>query len=144
MVNGLIAGLVSVSGCCESIEPWAAIIIGVIGSLTFSLGVRFLHYVKIDDPLEGFMIHGCCGFVGCLMIAFFKKDEGLAYGNSASFRLLGVQLLGCVVITSWAVTFTFIFFKVGELLGGVRAAAADEILGGDLHYFAPIEYKVQS
>ena len=52
MTNGILAGLVSVTAACNDYEPWAAAVIGAIGSLVYIGSSRFLAKIKVDDPLE--------------------------------------------------------------------------------------------
>jgi len=54
LTNGLLAGCVSVTASCSSVEPWAAIVIGLIGSVIYSLACVLLDKFEIDDPLEAF------------------------------------------------------------------------------------------
>lgn len=54
MTNGILAGLVSITACCNCVEPWAAGIIGILGSLVYSSFCKILDYLKIDDPLDAF------------------------------------------------------------------------------------------
>lgn len=54
LCNGVLAGLVCITAACDCVEPWAAIIIGIIGSITYSLAVRLMNKLKIDDPIEAF------------------------------------------------------------------------------------------
>jgi Amt family ammonium transporter len=88
LTNGILAGLVSVTASCNAIEPWAAIVIGIMGSIIYSLMVRLLNKLKIDDPLEAFQVHGACGFWGCIATALFKKEEGIFYGGENAGKLL--------------------------------------------------------
>jgi ammonium transporter, Amt family len=50
--NSLLVGLVSITGCCNNVQPWAAIIIGSIGTLIYCLSCKLFEKLKIDDPLE--------------------------------------------------------------------------------------------
>jgi len=54
LTNGLLAGCVSITAGCAEVEPWAAIVIGLIGSVIYSLACLLLEKLKIDDPLEAF------------------------------------------------------------------------------------------
>mmetsp|Transcript_1502 Transcript_1502/g.2646 ORF Transcript_1502/g.2646 Transcript_1502/m.2646 type:complete len:272 (-) Transcript_1502:69-884(-) len=141
LCNGVLAGLVAITASCDCVEPWAAIIIGVFGSITYSLAVRFCNYIELDDPIEAFQVHGCCGFIGCILLAFFKIDDGILYGGEGSGKLLLVQLYGCAAIAAWSMSLTTVFFLIGNKLNAVRMDDSDEILGGDIHYFAPIEFE---
>jgi ammonium transporter, Amt family len=50
--NSLLVGLVSITGCCNNVQPWAAIIIGSIGTLIYCLSCKLFEKLKIDDLLE--------------------------------------------------------------------------------------------
>ena len=86
MTNGILAGLVSITACCNCVEPWAAGIIGVLGSLVYSAFCKILEYFKIDDPLDAFQVHGACGFLGCLCVALFEKDVGVFYDSEKGWK----------------------------------------------------------
>lgn len=79
LTNGILAGLVCVTAGCNCVDPWAAIVIGCLGSISYSLACRLGNYFKVDDPLEAFQVHGFCGMTGVICVAFFKKDQGLIY-----------------------------------------------------------------
>ena len=54
LTNGILAGLVAITAGCASVMPWAAVIIGIIGSTTYSVACLAMNKAKIDDPLEAF------------------------------------------------------------------------------------------
>ena len=149
LTNGILAGLVCVTASCDCIESWAAVLTGIIGSLTYCLSCLAMNKLKIDDPLEAFQVHGCCGIMGCVTLAFFKMELGIFYGGKtetddegtttiAGGQLLGVQLLGCLLITLWTGGISAIFFIISRMTDTLRLSEMDELLGGDIHYFGPI------
>jgi len=138
MTNGILAGLVSITAACDCVEPWAAFIIGILGSLVYCLACKFMNWLQVDDPLEATQVHGFCGIWGCVALAFFKVTDGILYGGEESGKLLGIQLLGCLCIIAWVGVLSLIFFLIANALGLLRLPAEKEILGGDLHYFGPI------
>ena len=81
LTNGILAGLVAITASCNAVETWAAVVIGILGSFTYCLTVRFCNWAKIDDPLEAFHVHGACGILGVIVVAFFEKDAGILYGG---------------------------------------------------------------
>uniref|UniRef100_A0A7S3CR55 Ammonium transporter AmtB-like domain-containing protein n=1 Tax=Strombidium rassoulzadegani TaxID=1082188 RepID=A0A7S3CR55_9SPIT len=140
LCNGVLAGLVAITASCDSVEPWAAIIIGVLSSFVYSFSVKILESLEIDDPIEASQVHGCCGLFGCLCVAIFKRDEGIVYWADGCWKLLGIQCLGIVCIMAWAIICTTIFYLVARRLGMVRIGQKAEILGGDIYYFGPMEF----
>ena len=81
-MNSILVGLVSVTASCNNIEPMAAAIIGMVGSLLYLLTQRILNRARIDDPIEASHVHGFSGFWGCLAVGFFDLDSGLIYSGS--------------------------------------------------------------
>jgi ammonia channel protein AmtB len=107
--------------------------------------------MRIDDPLEAFQVHGCCGFMGCILLAFFKIDKGIVYGGKSldsdlevkqlgGWELLGVQFLGCISILFFSGAFSAIFFFISKKKGCLRLKQSEELFGGDLYYFGPIKF----
>lgn len=58
----------------------------------------------------------------------------------AGGELLGIQIASCLIIILWSGGLSAIFFAISKSLGVLRLSEQDEILGGDLHYFGPIEF----
>ena len=51
MINGILAGLVSITGGCAVIKPSSAMLIGFIGSFIYYGSSYAIEKLKIDDPL---------------------------------------------------------------------------------------------
>mmetsp|Transcript_40684 Transcript_40684/g.62061 ORF Transcript_40684/g.62061 Transcript_40684/m.62061 type:complete len:189 (+) Transcript_40684:1237-1803(+) len=103
--------------------------------------VRLMSYLEIDDPIEAVHVHGACGLLGCISVAFFKKDVGIFYGAEGSLKLLLIQVMGCSCIAMWSAGLTALFFFVSKKITTVRMPVKAEILGGDIHYFYPIVFE---
>ena len=54
ILNGVLCGLVAITGNCAFIENWAAIVIGGTAPIWYCLCVRLLERIGIDDPSEAF------------------------------------------------------------------------------------------
>lgn len=89
--------------------------------------------------------------MGCIVLAFFRIDDGILYGGKSSVddegnktvagaELLGIQIFGCLMIALWSGGLSAIFFLISNKLEVLRLSPQDEILGGDIYYFAPIEF----
>jgi len=65
--------LVAVTASCDVIEPWAAICIGIIAGIVYSLFSRLLLALNIDDPLEAASVHYANGVWGTLACFIFDS-----------------------------------------------------------------------
>lgn len=96
--------------------------------------------LKIDDPLEAAQVHGFCGIWGVIAVAFFAIDDGIFYGGKNAGRLLAAQIVGVLFVIAWVGILSAIFFLISKKFGVLRLSYTDEILGGDIHYFGPLEF----
>jgi Amt family ammonium transporter len=135
--NGILSGCVSVTASCNHIAPWAAVAVGLVASVVYSGACVLMKKLKVDDPLDAVQVHGCCGLWGVLAVAVFKQDVGLVYGGEGSLAFLGRQALGAACIAAWSGGLSAIYFTVAKRCGHLRLSAQEELLGGDIHYFAP-------
>ena len=136
LCNGILSGLVSINAGCATVLPWHAMVIGVIGGFVYIVGSRLELKLKIDDPLDAFAVHGCCGFWGCIATAFFSVPTyargaggGLFYGESKQLALTVLVLLAEISWTSLIAGTMFLFLKKGKML---RITNAVEDVGMDL------------
>jgi Amt family ammonium transporter len=80
-VNGVLGGLVSVTGSCAFIEPWMAIVIGLIAAWVYYGAHLLLLRFGIDDPLDAAAVHGACGVWGLLAAGIFCTDSNVRYAG---------------------------------------------------------------
>lgn len=127
--NGNLAGLVAVTGSCDLVELWAAVVIGILGGLAYIGCVKVIHWLKIDDPVDVFAIHGACGFIGAQFPGWFSTEHGIFYGHSA--RQWGVQVLGLVVWLGWSLVLHALCCVILLLAGAFRESEEVEEKGLD-------------
>jgi len=114
ILNGILAGLVSVTAPCAVIVPATAIPIGCLGGLLCWGSSKLLEKLEIDDPLDAFSVHGVCGCWGVISVGIFAFDpdavEFAGYSQQPQGYRLGVQLLAVVAIIAWtSINGLFIF-----------------------------------
>ena len=133
--NAALAGLVGITAGCDAVDPFGAAVIGAVCGIAVVLSVAFFDKVaRIDDPVGAISVHGVCGCLGTLLTGFFSTGnndvgKGLFYGGG--FDFLGVQCLGVVSTIAWtAAVITIVFLLIKKTIG-LRADAADEIMGLD-------------
>ena len=76
--NGAIGALVAITAPSGYVEPWAAVIIGLVAGVIVPLGVYAIDR-KIDDPVGALTAHGLCGVWGTLSCGLFTAPVLAAY-----------------------------------------------------------------
>ena len=119
LMNGVLAGLVSITANCDSVTNMEAILIGAVGGALVVGGCLFLESRKIDDAISAWPVHGLCGVWG-----------GVATGIFGGYNLV-TQIIGSVAIPVWAFITMFIFFTILKKMGNLRVSPGVELRGLD-------------
>ena len=149
--NGALAGLVAITAPCAFVAPWAALLIGVVAGALVIGGVFFVERVlKVDDPVGAVAVHGFNGLWGVLALGIFADGtygagdngvagavKGLLYGGGDQFV---AQLIGAVTVVAVALGLGYAFFKVMDMVFGLRVTAEEEIQGLDLPQMGTLAY----
>ncbi|WP_246469825.1 ammonium transporter [Cohnella nanjingensis] len=140
MLNGALAGLVAITASCAYVEPWAAVVIGLIAGVLVFLVAQFFEKVRVDDPISALSVHGAAGIWGTLANGFFATPKlveqvgvgkaGLFYGGGG--EQLWVQFESVVVCGAFAFAASFIVLWVVKQVIGLRVTEEQEIIGLDL------------
>ena len=118
-LNGAIAGLVSITAGPDIVEHYWAIIIGAIGGVICTAGIKLLEKVRVDDVVGAVPAHLFAGVWGTLAVS-------IAAGGD-----IGVQLLGVLAIGSFAFGFSWLLWKGLEKTIGAQVSTRVEQLGQD-------------
>ena len=119
VLNGAIAGLVSITAGPDIVEPYWAVIIGAIGGVLCLSGTKLLENMKLDDVVGAIPAHLLAGIWGTLAVC-------IAAGGNIGVQLLGVLAVGVFVFgTSWVVWLAL------EKVLGVRVSSSVEEIGQD-------------
>ena len=71
VMNSSLAGLVMITGICDDVSTYSALVIGFFAGLIYLTSTQVLERHRTDDPVEAVQIHGVCGFFGCLNVGIF-------------------------------------------------------------------------
>jgi len=123
--NGLLAGLVGVTGAVPHVTWWGGLLIGIIvGALVLPTFRWTVDSLKIDDVCGVFAVHGGAGGIGTFLIPVFAVS-----GFSAT--QLAMQGIGVIVIGTWTVLATMVAFGIADALFGLRVSEQEEEAGLD-------------
>ena len=153
ITNGFLAGLVAITCPCYWVSPTGACILGAVAGVVVILGVDLLEYLRIDDPIGAWPVHGLCGIWGTLSLGFFACGQysaggssptgvpsidasnpaltGLFYGGGT--KVLLAQCIGSFTICSATFAVAMIVFIALNSVGLLRISKDGEIEGMDLH-----------
>ena len=138
VINGILAGLVSITAGCNVVGPVSAILIGFIAGILVDVAVLFFDKMKVDDPVGAVAVHGINGLFGTIAVGFFAIEGGLFFGGGAD--LLITQLIGVVTIGLFSFSFTFILMRVLKVAVGIRISSEEEEAGIDSVSFGVKSY----
>ena len=142
LLNGMLCGLVAITPCCATVPSWGAVIIGGTSVYAYLAGLQFVRRFRIDDVVDTFPVHGCCGIYGTLCAGVFSTQAlcDTAYGvgrvNFSVGHQLPIQILGCVASVAVAATAQAVLFLSIKYTVGIRVSEADERVGLDFRYHA--------
>ena len=121
VLNGALAGLVSITA--EPLTPGlgSATIIGAIGGILVVLAVPVLDKLKIDDVVGAIPVHLVCGIWGTIAVVLTNGDASL-----------GTQLYSIVVVGIFVVVVSTVVWFILKAIMGLRVSEEDEITGLDM------------
>jgi len=128
LINGSLAGLVSITASCHAVTTPEAALIGAIGGAVMILTSSLLEHWRIDDAVDAVAVHGGGGIWGTLAVALFGHAELLGTGLSKGDQLL-VQLLGILVAFIWAFGLTWLLLRITNRFFPLRVSVEAEQVG---------------
>ena len=146
-VNGFLAGLVAITCPCYWVSPGGAIILGGVAGVVCIYGVDLMEYLRIDDPVGAWPVHGLCGIWGTLSLGLLACGKygasgptgaddsapltGLFYGGGTP--LFVSQCIGSAAITAATFGFSLLMFYAVKMTGTLRVSKDGELEGLDVH-----------
>ena len=139
ILTGAVAGLGMITPAAGYVEPWAAMVIGVIaGAVCYWASIVLKNKLGYDDSLDAFGVHGVGGIVGSILVGVFAtraindvakgQPVGLVDGHAGQIL---TQLYGVVVIGVFCAVATWIILKILDVAIGLRVTQDEEVEGLD-------------
>ena len=121
LVTGTIAGLASITPASGFVGPIEAVIIGAVAGILTQEACRFVKgFLKIDDTLDVFAVHGVGGIFGTIMIAVFGAGTW------------GAQLGALAIVGIFTIVMSIVLVKLTGLIFPIRVSIEDEFTGLDI------------
>jgi Amt family ammonium transporter len=120
VLNGALAGLVSITA--EPLTPslGAATLIGGVGGVIVVFAVPMLDKLKIDDVVGAIPVHLIAGIWGTLAVPLTNGD--------ASF---GTQITSILIVGAFTFVVSWVVWTIINLVIGIRVTEEDELEGLD-------------
>ena len=132
MLNGALAGLVSITAEPLMPSPLLAIGIGAVGGIIMYYGTNFLNSLKLDDVVGAIPVHMFAGIWGTLVVPFTNPD--------ASYL---IQLLGVTSVCIFVFVFSYIVIYLIKNIMGLRISEEAEKLGTDKAEVGVVAYSIR-
>lgn len=138
--SGILAGLVAVTPAAGVVQPYGAMVLGVMASLICYLAIQAKNRLGYDDSLDAFGIHGMGGITGALFLTFFIRDSWMAEASFLNgspwtvWNQLGVQALAVILAVAFSAVMTFLIIYIVNKIVRFKAGESEEMAGLDRSY----------
>ncbi|WP_090028868.1 ammonium transporter [Lutimaribacter saemankumensis] len=121
VLNGALAGLVSITA--EPLTPTlgGATLIGAVGGVIVVFAVPMLDKLKIDDVVGAIPVHLIAGIWGTIAVVFTNSDA-----------TIGGQLISIIIVGAFVFVVSGILWFILKAVMGIRVSEEEEITGLDM------------
>jgi Amt family ammonium transporter len=130
--SGMVAGLVVITPCAGHVLPPSSIVIGAVGGVVCFFACRIKYWIRADDSLDAFGVHGVGGALGAILVGWFAVRplvDGHPIGGAAQ---VVKQLVGVGVAAAFAFVLSYLIAMIIHKTIGLRVTPDDEIQGLDI------------
>jgi len=153
IINGFLAGLVAITCPCYWVSPIGACALGAVAGVLVICAMEVLEYLRIDDPVGAFPVHGVCGIWGTISLGLFASGEYQAAGSSpfgvpsiipnspealtglfygGGMKVLIAQCIGSLVVCTATFVSALAMFAALNTFGLLRVSKEGELEGLDI------------
>lgn len=142
IINGVLAGLVSVTASCAFVSIGSAAAIGLIAGIIVVFSVTTIDQLKVDDPVGAVSVHLICGIWGTLAVGLFSAGPGIYawYGEAplaglffgGGLQQLFAQLVGAISVFGFTAVTSLIVWLALKATIGIRISTLEEVRGLDI------------
>ncbi|WP_188076397.1 ammonium transporter [Aurantimonas sp.] len=120
VLNGALAGLVSITAEPLQPSPLSAILIGAVGGVIVVFAVPLLDKLKIDDVVGAIPVHLLAGIWGTMAVPLTNAETSFS-----------VQLIGVLAYGVFTFVVSLVVWAILKAVMGIRVSEEEEALGLD-------------
>ncbi len=156
-ISGSVAGLATITQASGFVEPFPAVLIGLMGGvICFTMVAVVKSKFGYDDSLDAFGVHGIGGIIGCTMTGVFGTNlinDGLKLANGQSAPIGWVdgnakqivnQMEGAAIAIFVAVVGSLVALKIADMVSGLKMSEAEQADGMDVVIHGEEGYSLDS
>ncbi|KAL4784216.1 ammonium transporter AmtB-like domain-containing protein [Aspergillus varians] len=143
--EGAIAGLVGITPAAGCVTVWLGALIGFLTGVVCSLCKNLNEWIRVDEGMDVFKLHGLGGIVGSFLTGIFA-DKYISALDSESIIpgaingegvQVGKQLAEICAVCAYSFGMTCIILMIMKYIPflGLRVSEEDEIVGLDRSWF---------
>jgi ammonium transporter len=132
LASGIVAGLVAVTPAAGFVTPLGAIAIGLAAGTICYLAVCLKPFLRYDDSLDAFGVHGIGGFLGAVLTGVFASAALYKAGSGSALpanglggwlldgngKQIGIQLIAALVAVGFSFIASLVLVKGIDLVWG--------------------------
>ena len=139
ILSGAVAGLGTITPAAGFVEPWAAMVIGLMaGGVCYWASVILKTRLGYDDSLDVFGVHGVGGILGSIVTGVFAtraindvfKGQPVGWVDGHAGQVL-TQIYGVLAVGIFSAVMTWAILKIVDVLVGLRVTRDEETEGLD-------------
>ncbi|MFI7697554.1 ammonium transporter [Nonomuraea sp. NPDC049480] len=148
VASGAVAGLVAITPACGFVDPWAAVVIGLLAGVGCAYAVGLKYKLGFDDSLDVVGVHLVGGVIGAVSLGFVAAYPFLPGQNKGilieggQISQLGLQVLGPVAVGLYSFVISWILGMIIDKTMGFRIAEDAEVTGVDITTHAETGYDI--
>jgi Amt family ammonium transporter len=121
MLNGALAGLVTITAEPSTPTALQASLFGALGGVLVVFSILALDKLKLDDPVGAISVHGSAGLLGLMLVPV--TNEGATFMG---------QIIGAATIFVWVFGVSFVVWYIIKTIMGMRVTEEEEDKGVDI------------
>lgn len=128
VLNGVLAGLVSISASADIMSPEGTVLISVGAGIICVGATIVLGRLHIDDAIGVVPVHACVGVWGTIVFPLLSTPDSWGTGLTL-WEQVGIQILGSTVCFFWAFGMGFVILWLINQWIPLRVTGEEERIG---------------